>query len=129
MGTKSKQKRERRAGDRPSFMDAKSLKLKEIQPPEKLMQVMLVPNVNTYLRTYTLGECSVMTTREYGKWHLSISHPKRYPTWDECAEARYRTLPDEAYMVMALPPRDMYININKNCFQMLEIDRPKEIPS
>lgn len=23
------------------------------------------------------------------RWHLSISHPLRYPTWDEIKEARY----------------------------------------
>jgi hypothetical protein len=108
---------------RPSFEDRPPLPLAEM-PPTEAEQVSLVNDSNAYLRRYRLGECSVIVTREFGKWHLSISHRKRYPTWDEIAEARYRLLPDEVVVAMILPPKGHYINLNPHCFQMHEIDDP-----
>ena len=78
---------------------------------------------------YRWGDCTVIVTREYGEWHLSIAHPDRFPTWDECAVARYRLIPDGVTMAMILPPRRAYVNIHRNCFQMVEIpDRDGERP-
>lgn len=54
-------------------------------------------------------------------WHLSISHPQRYPTWDEIHAARYGLLPDEVTMGMLLPPRGEYVNIHPNCFHLWQI--------
>src|SRR4051812_11792584 len=75
---------------------------------------------NSYVREYRLGECSVVVTREFSRWHLSIAHPKRYPSWDEVAEARYNALPAELWMAMILPPPSKYINVHPYCFQMIE---------
>jgi len=77
-----------------------------------------------YLRRYLLGECTVIVTREGDRWHLSIAHRARDPTWDEIAQARYRILPDGIWMAMYLPPRREYVNLNRFCFQMLECDPP-----
>lgn len=54
-------------------------------------------------------------------WHLSIAHPRRYPSWDEITEARYRFVPDGAMMAMFLPPRGEYVNAHRNCFHLYEI--------
>lgn len=54
-------------------------------------------------------------------WHLSISHPKRYPVWDEIKAARYDLLPDECTMGMLLPPKGEYISVHPNCFHLHEI--------
>lgn len=62
-------------------------------------------------------------TEEYritNRLHLSISHPHRYPKWDEISDARYSLLPDAAYMVMYLPPKAEYVNFHKNCFHLHE---------
>lgn len=83
------------------------------------MSVPLEPGTRGYL----LGRCFVLVSppnRDKG-WHLSISHPDRYPTWDEVAKARYDLVPDEAQMVMHLPPRAEYINIHNFCFQLNEL--------
>ena len=53
-------------------------------------------------------------------WHMSISHPDRYPDWDEISEARYRFVPDEVSMVMHLPPRSEYVNLHETCFHLWE---------
>lgn len=107
---------------RPSYETRKPLRLAEHPPTDQDQRTFIRPGINSYFRRYSLGECSVIVTREYGKWHLSIAHPHRYPTWDEIAEARYRLLPDGIVVAMILPPKQFYINIHRNCFQMHEID-------
>lgn len=73
-------------------------------------------------RAWRLGACAVFAGVEMGKWHLSISHRSRYPTWDEIKEARYRFIPDNVTMAMILPPRGEYVNVHPNCFHLHEID-------
>jgi len=77
------------------------------------------------VRTHTLGQCTIIISKDIlnGKelWHLSISHPSRYPTWEEIKEARYRFIPDEITMAQILPPRKEYINLHNNCFHLWEI--------
>ncbi len=76
---------------------------------------------------YAMGELTVFAGIEPGgpggsmRWHLSISHPRRYPRWDEIAHARYSVVPDEANMMMGLPPKREYVNIHENCFHLHEI--------
>jgi len=55
-------------------------------------------------------------------WHLSISHPDRYPTWDEIADVRYRLVPDDVTMAMLLPPSGEYVNAHERCFHLWQID-------
>ena len=61
---------------------------------------------------WSLGNLRVIITREPQEgWHLSISHPARYPSWDEIAHARYNLLPQDLTFVMFLPPDSQYVNI------------------
>jgi hypothetical protein len=55
-------------------------------------------------------------------WHMSISHPERYPSWDEVAKAWYELVPDADNRVgtMILPKRKDYISIHNYCFQVHE---------
>jgi hypothetical protein len=75
-----------------------------------------------------IGQCFVFAGIEAGKWHMSISHPGRYPTWDEIKEARYRFVPNEVTMGMILPPREQYVNLHPNCFHLHEIEGEHERP-
>jgi hypothetical protein len=86
----------------------------------------LINEFNSYLRTYTLGECSGLVTKEYGYWHMSIAYKKRYPTWDDVAEARWQCIPADFWMVMVLPPPAHYVNLHENCFQLKQISPPAE---
>lgn len=70
--------------------------------------------------TFRFGECIVMVGLESG-WHLSISHPKRLPTYDEVKEARYKFLPDNAHMAMIFPPKSEFVNVCETCFHLWEI--------
>lgn len=55
-------------------------------------------------------------------WHLSISHPARYPTWDEIADVHYALVPDDVTMALLLPPRGEYVNAHDNCFHLWQIE-------
>ncbi|SFU39659.1 DUF7694 domain-containing protein [Alicyclobacillus macrosporangiidus] len=73
-------------------------------------------------KAYRFGECTVLVERHRKiGWHMSISHPNRYPTWDEIRDARYELVPDDVTMAMLLPPRREYVNLHQNCFHLHEI--------
>ena len=72
-------------------------------------------------RVFRMGECAIILTREYGKWHLSISCKNRFPTWQEIHQARYDLIPNEAMMAMILPPKEQYVNLHENTFHLYEI--------
>jgi len=71
------------------------------------------------------GPLTVLVAQEEGRWHLSISHVRRYPRWDEIADARYDLLPDALEMAMVLPPRANYVNLNPNVFHLWEMRDPE----
>jgi hypothetical protein len=81
-------------------------------------------------RRFALDDCTVLVAREpLGpdgalRWHLSISHPSRYPTWDEIKTARYELLAPELTMAMLLPPPSEYVNVEAqdNVFHLHEIE-------
>lgn len=60
--------------------------------------------------------------RERLFYHLSISHPHRWPTWEEILEARETLLPLGLTFAQILPPASEYVNIHPNCFHLWEID-------
>ncbi len=73
-------------------------------------------------KVYEEGKLTVMISKDAGMWHMSISHPGRYPTFDEIRDARYKYLPNEAMIAMLFPPKEQYINVHKNCFHLWEIN-------
>jgi hypothetical protein len=114
-----------RKGNVPSFKHKKMPELIEIVPPPATVarfrsSWMSRGVVNYRLQAFMFGECSILLTQEYGLLHISISHPSRYPNWNEIAYARYKLIPARSDAVMVLPPEDEYINIHENCFQVHE---------
>lgn len=104
--------------------------------PERI-DVPLPPLLRQWdVKTYKLGECRVFVGREpmgfttskierasYPlRWHLSISHPDRYPTWDEISDARESLLPRGLVFAQILPSDlDQYVNLHPNCFHLWEV--------
>ena len=80
-------------------------------------------------RWFQNGALKVFTSRDGDAkhWHLSISHPDRYPTWDEIVEARYELVPDKVTMAMFLPPKNQYVNLHNNCFHLYEVRETESI--
>lgn len=80
---------------------------------------------------YDLGKCAVTVGREpvghsiiagsEYRWHLVVSHPGRYPTWDEVKFARYELVPDEVVVAMLLPPADDYLDLHKFALHLWEV--------
>lgn len=77
-------------------------------------------NKNT-TRSYKDGECTIIVSKDYGKWHLSISHPRRLPTYNELKEARYKYTPNLITMAQIFPPLEQYVNIHPFCLHLWQI--------
>jgi hypothetical protein len=90
-------------------------------------QAIEIPSPVNGTRAYCFGGCAVMIAMEPSGpmatllWHMSISHPTRYPTWDEIRDARYTLCPKNITMAMLLPPENEYVNAHPNCFHLYEI--------
>lgn len=73
-------------------------------------------------KAYSWGALRIIVAKEPKVgWHMSISHPRRYPTWDEIKKARYTLCPREIDMAMFLPPESQFVNIHPNCFHLFEV--------
>jgi hypothetical protein len=75
------------------------------------------------LRLVAILSCSFEGDTQFGHhaWlHLSVSHEKRIPKWNELAEAKRVLLGDrEAYQV--LPPKARYVNINDRVLHLFAL--------
>lgn len=76
----------------------------------------------------TVSGCTVIHSVEetpHGKLrHVSIAHPRRYPTWDEIKEAKYHFFKDDEDAVMILPRKTdgiLYVNMHANCFHLWQL--------
>jgi hypothetical protein len=75
-----------------------------------------------HCRAYHWGDVTVFVGQEPQiGWHLSISTPYRYPTWDEIKAARYDLIPNEVTVAMFLPPREEYVNAHQFCFHLHQV--------
>lgn len=74
---------------------------------------------------------AVIVGHESGRWHISISVERGYPTWDQIADARYHFISDQIDMALILPPLRDYINLaavgGPEVFHLWEIRDP-ELP-
>ncbi len=80
---------------------------------------------------YHWGDLSVCVAKEEGFWHISISLPYRYPTWDEILAAWYDLVPgacEDFEGAIILPRKSEYVNIHPNCFHVHQLN-DSEIPS
>jgi hypothetical protein len=75
------------------------------------------------------GFLQVMVSEELGLMHLSVSHPRRYPTWDEIRDLRYQFLPNDRTFAILFPPKEQYVNVHENCFHLHEVPQMHETTS
>ena len=64
-----------------------------------------------------------------GGAHISVSHPYRYPTWEEIKAAWYDLVPNASEITGAiiLPRKPEYVNIHTNCFHVYQLNQ-SEMP-
>lgn len=92
-------------------------------PPTDWQAAVHVMSGEKGVKHFKMGRCHIMVSPPQGEhygWHLSISCPDRYPTWDEIAKARYELLDDSLLMVMMLPDPADYVNIHNYCLHLWE---------
>ena len=53
-----------------------------------------------------------------GRWHISVSHPDRYPTWDELAGIRDAATPSGGAFDMHFPTPAEYVNLHQTCLHL-----------
>lgn len=82
-----------------------------------------LPGVQPGTKAFRWRGCTVFVSPPFAGmgWHLSISNPRRYPTWNEIRDARYEFLPDDMTFALLLPPRDEYVNVHPNCFHLHQV--------
>mgnify|MGYP000901348226 CR=1 FL=1 len=85
-----------------------------------VLEIKELPSPIPGSKAFMFGKCSVLVGKERGRWHLSIAHPQRLPTWEEVRDARYNFTPENVTMVMILPHPEQYVNIHPNCFHLWE---------
>jgi len=96
------------------------------------VQKLLLNQGAIYVEFWRCGECGVIVSREplagrHYRWHLSISHPSRYPSWDEIKTACYGIEKLQgAMLAQILHPGDgtPWVNLHENCFHLYEVDDP-----
>jgi hypothetical protein len=88
--------------------------------------VVPVAGATWWVRSVHDGQLRACVAEEPIRWHLSISHvdnksrPRRYPTWDEIADARDLLLPDDVAFVMHLPVAGEYVAVHATTFHLHE---------
>ncbi len=83
-----------------------------------------------HVEAWMLGECRIIIAREDladarradrdFRWHLSIAHHSRLPTWEEVGEAR-KLLPEDVHFAMPFPHRAYWLNLHEFCFHLFEV--------
>jgi hypothetical protein len=82
-------------------------------------------------RYFRMGELEIIyyePTQIDPSFNLGISHPSRYPTWDEMVWIRYNLAPKNITMALILPPLAQYTNFEdgtgyaKNTFIMQSVE-------
>jgi len=61
------------------------------------------------------------------RWHLSVSHKDRVPTWEELGIARDALLPEDIHFMIPHPPRRFWLNYNHRVLHLWELRDPGAI--
>lgn len=82
----------------------------------------VVPNGETFV--HRGRQLLAIREIEEGRWHLSVSHRDRIPTWGELGVARDALLPADAWMMVPHPPRAYWMNLNPKVLHLHEFRNP-----
>lgn len=61
-----------------------------------------------------------LRSRDMGRWHLSVSHRNRVPTWGELGFARDSLIPADVWMMVPHPPREFWLNLDRRVLHLWE---------
>lgn len=84
------------------------------------------PHMAESLTIHVKGEVMAMCNRHpFGnsrmepdvRWHISVSHAERVPSWEEMADACHAIRPGVPF-VMGVPPRSWWLNLHPNVLHL-----------
>lgn len=71
-------------------------------------------------KAFDFGELSIFAGKEQGRWHLSIAHPDRLPTWEEIKTLRDLLVPEDVFLAIPMPPKAHWVNLHEFCLHLWE---------
>ena len=103
--------------------------LSEIPCPAGLRRQMEAGGAENVAMYGSLSGCTVLVSRDPiegagPRWHLSMSHHYRLPTWQELGEARDELIPEDVWMMIPHPPRKYWLNYNPHVLHLQEFSDP-----
>jgi hypothetical protein len=72
-------------------------------------------------------QLTAIRSRDMGRWHLSVSHRDRIPTWAELGFARDSLLPEGVWLAIWHPPRKHWLNYDHRVLHLWESRDPELI--
>ncbi len=57
------------------------------------------------------------------RWHISVSHRDRVPTWEELVGAAHELRPGVGFVV-SIPPRSLWMNVHPHVLHLVETHDP-----
>lgn len=59
-----------------------------------------------------------------GRWHISVAHRMRLPSWEELSIAHVRLCPQDTDFIMAFPRREIWMNMHEFVLHLWEVRDP-----
>lgn len=78
-----------------------------------------IPGARTYV--HRGRGLMAIVSRELDRWHMSVSHRDRMPTWGELGFARDELLPEDVFLCVPHPPRRYWMNLNHRVLHLWEM--------
>ncbi|OHD15916.1 MAG: hypothetical protein A2Y38_04590 [Spirochaetes bacterium GWB1_59_5] len=77
------------------------------------------PRVGAFRKGALSIICTVDVMPNGAPWgHVSVAHPRRYPTWDEIADIKDVFLGPDTTAVHVVPKASEHVNLHPNCFHL-----------
>lgn len=76
--------------------------------------------------TFCGGQILAIESIDAERHHVSLSHRKRLPTWNEVKIVREALCDPDKFYAMVLPPKQYYLNVHEYCFHLWEVKAEDE---
>lgn len=88
----------------------------------RIVHATALPEADVFI--HQLRRLAAIRSRDEGRWHLSVSHETRIPTWEEIGKARDDLLPEDIWLMVPHPPRSVWFNLNERVLHLWEFRDP-----
>lgn len=85
--------------------------LKEAKLPRFVIREMKKRG-SKHIKSYDFGECAVIVSQDDGKWHYSMSHATRLPTFNEVMRVKESLLPNVSMEIKNVNQKPNYYSVH-----------------